>query len=318
MSRIVVIGASGHIGTYLVPYLVEAGHGVVAISRGKAVPYFPHAAWAQVEKKVMSRPTVENDGSFAAGIRALKPDIVIDMICFTLESAKHLTVALKGQVSHLIHVGTIWTHGFSVAVPTREDAAKSPFGDYGVQKKLIEDHLMAEARLNGLPVTLIHPGHIVGQGWVPLNPAGHFNPQVFATIAKGKKLSLPNFGLETVHHVHADDIAALIMAAISNWRQSTGESFHAVSEQALTLRGFAEAMYRWFGHKPLLDYQPYEEWAKQQTAEDAKATWEHIARSPNCSMEKAHRLLGFRPSFSSLDAVQQSVRWLIDNHKMSI
>ena len=40
MRRVVVIGATGHIGTYLVPRLVRAGHEVVAISRGerRAVP----------------------------------------------------------------------------------------------------------------------------------------------------------------------------------------------------------------------------------------------------------------------------------------
>jgi nucleoside-diphosphate-sugar epimerase len=317
MSRVVVIGASGHIGTYLVPRLVEAGHHVVAVSRGHAKPYSPHAAWARVMSKAMVRDAMEKDGSFGAAIAALKPDVVIDNICFTVESAKHLVAALKGRIGHLIHVGTIWTHGIAAAVPTREDAPKSPFGEYGIQKKLIEDFLFAEAKQNGFPVTLIHPGHIVGKGWTPLNPAGHFNNAAFATIAQGKKLMLPNFGLETVHHVHADDIAALMMAAISNWRASTGESFHAVSEQALTFRGYAEAMYRWFGHDPSIGYLPFAEWAKGEAPEDATATGEHIARSPNCSMEKAQRLLGFRPRHSSLQAVQQSVRWLIANGKIA-
>ena len=36
MSRVVVIGATGHIGSYLVPRLVEAGHAVVTVARGEA------------------------------------------------------------------------------------------------------------------------------------------------------------------------------------------------------------------------------------------------------------------------------------------
>jgi len=39
MSRIVVIGGSGHVGSYLVPALVELGHDVVNVSRGTAVPF---------------------------------------------------------------------------------------------------------------------------------------------------------------------------------------------------------------------------------------------------------------------------------------
>lgn len=312
MAKVAVIGAYGHIGTYLVPRLVEAGHQVIGISRGQAKPYLPHAAWAQIENHVLDREALEAKNKFGTAVAGLKADIVIDLICFTPASAAQLVAALKGQIAHLIHIGTIWTHGRSTAVPTREDAPKYPFGDYGIRKKEIEDQLLAAAHRDGLPVTLIHPGHIVGRGWAPLNAAGHFNPAVFETIAKGAPLTLPNFGLETVHHIHADDVAALIMATIGNWRASTGEAFHAVSEQALTLRGFAEAMYRWFGHAPKLEFQPYEAWAKTQGQEEAQATWEHIARSPNCSMEKARHLLDFQPRYSSLAAVQESVQFLID------
>jgi uncharacterized protein YbjT (DUF2867 family) len=38
MSRVVVIGATGHIGSYLVPRLVPAGHEVIAMSRGTRGP----------------------------------------------------------------------------------------------------------------------------------------------------------------------------------------------------------------------------------------------------------------------------------------
>jgi nucleoside-diphosphate-sugar epimerase len=34
MRRVVVIGATGHIGSYLVPRLVRGGHEVLAMSRG--------------------------------------------------------------------------------------------------------------------------------------------------------------------------------------------------------------------------------------------------------------------------------------------
>ncbi|NKF34640.1 NAD(P)-dependent oxidoreductase, partial [Pseudomonas sp. BGM005] len=75
-------------------------------------------------------------------VRALKADIVIDMICFTLESAEQLVTALSGHVGHFLHTGTIWTHGYPTTVPTREEAPKSPFGDYGIQKAAIETYLL--------------------------------------------------------------------------------------------------------------------------------------------------------------------------------
>ncbi|WFU12599.1 NAD-dependent epimerase/dehydratase family protein (plasmid) [Rhizobium sp. CB3090] len=316
MTRAVVIGATGHVGTYLVPRLVEAGYEVVAVSRGQAKPYSPNRAWDAVDQMTMDRAAMEKDGSFGPAIRALRADIVIDMICFTLESARHLAEALSGHVGHFLHTGTIWTHGFPTVVPTPEEAPKRPFGEYGTQKAAIESYLLGEAHKKGFPATLIHPGHIVGLGWAPLNPAGHFNLAAFSTLARGETLVLPNFGLETVHHVHADDVAQMFMGAIANWRASTGESFHAVSSGALTLRGYAEAMSRWFGHEPKLEFLPYDKWAEGQTPEDADATWEHIARSPNCSIAKAERLLNYAPRYTSLQAVQESVIWLMANGRI--
>lgn len=311
MTRVVIIGGSGHVGTYLVPRLVEAGFEVVNVARGERQPYLPHAAWNSVETIIVDREAEERTGSFGTRIRDLHADIVIDMICFTLDSAGQLTEALKGNVQHFLHTGTIWVHGPSTTVPTTEMTPRRPFGDYGVQKAAIEAYLLDEARRKGFPATLVHPGHIVGQGWAPLNPAGHFNPEVFSTIARGETLALPNFGMETVHHVHADDVAQMFMRAIANWSQSVGEAFHAVSPGAVTLRGFAEAMYAWFGREPRLEYKPFAEWKIGMDEQEARATWEHIAHSPNCAIAKAERLLGYAPRYTSLEAVQESVNWLI-------
>lgn len=318
MARIVIIGATGHIGTYLVPRLVEAGHEVVAVTRGQSKPYLPHRAWDRVERVALDRSTLEASGAFGDAIAQLAGDVVIDNICFTLDSARQLVEAIKGKVRHFIHIGTIWTHGRSEVVPTPEDVTKRPFGDYGVQKAAIEDYLLDLARRAGFPVTILHPGHIVGQGWSPLNPAGHFDDAAFRTIARGETLALPNFGMETVHHIHADDIASLAILAMGNWGASVGEAFHAVSPGAVTLRHYAEAMYRWFGKEPTLSFHPWEDWKALQAPGNAEATWEHIARSPNASIEKGRRLLGYAPRYSSLAAVQESVSWLIANDRLGL
>jgi len=313
MSRVVIIGGSGHVGTYLVPRLVEAGFEVVNVSRGQREAYAPNAAWNEVRQVTLDREVAEKAGTFGGVVRELEPDIVIDMICFTLESARHLAEALKGQVSHFLHCGTIWVHGPSVAVPTTEMTPRVPFGEYGVQKAAIESYLIDAARRDGFPATVVHPGHIVGPGWNPLNPAGHFNPQIFTSIARGDELALPNFGLETVHHVHADDVAQVFFKAMASWSSSVGEAFNAVSPAAVTLRGYAEAMYAWFGAKPRLRFLPWSEWKAAQTSEEeATSTWEHISRSPSHSIAKAERLIGYAPRYTSFEAVYQAVTWLIE------
>ncbi|MCB0098624.1 MAG: hypothetical protein KDE46_22980, partial [Caldilineaceae bacterium] len=87
---------------------------------------------------------------------------------------------------------------------------------------------------------------------------------------------------------------------------------------ALTLRGYAERMADWFGQPVNLKFLPWEEWRATVSADEARATWDHIAHSPNCSIAKAQRLLDYRPRYSSLQAVQESVQWLIDNGEVVV
>src|SRR5262249_15321642 len=109
--RIVILGGTGHIGTYLIPRLAAEGHEVLSVSRGQRQPYQPHGAWKQVRQITLDRGAEEAGGVFGGRIRDLQPDVVVDMICFTLESAQQLVEALEGHIQHFLHCGTIWVHG---------------------------------------------------------------------------------------------------------------------------------------------------------------------------------------------------------------
>lgn len=316
--RVVIIGGTGHVGTYAVPRLVEAGHEVISLSRGRRRPYWPHPAWDAVREIVIDREAEERSGSFGKRVREFGADAVIDMICFTESSARHLVEPLRGYVGMLIHIGTIWVHGHSVEVPTREEQNRLPFGEYGIQKAVIEDLLQDEARRCGFPATVLHPGHITGRGWLPINPAGHLSKDIFEKLATGKEVLLPNLGMETLHHIHADDIARLILRVMAQWSCAVGESYHAVSPAALTLRGYAEAVASWFGKQASLRFLPWDEFKQQVSKDEATLTWDHISRSPNCSMAKAEQLLDFRPRYGSLEAVREAVNWLIEQGEITV
>ena len=309
--RVVIIGGSGHVGTYLVPRLVAAEHEVINISRKQREPYQPHKSWRAVQHIVADREAEDAQGIFGQRVRDLEPDVVIDMICFTLESAQQLVECLRGRVQHFLHCGTIWSMGHSVEVPATEEMPRYPFGQYGIQKSAIQDYLLDQARRYGFPATVLQPGHIVGPGWIPINPAGNLDPSVFTRLARGEEVTLPNLGLETLHHVHADDVAQSFMQAMANHSVSIGEAFHVVSPAALTLRGYAESVARWFGQSANLKFLPWEEWRKTVSEEYAAQTWDHIAHSPSASIAKAQRLLDYHPRYTSLEAIYESLQWLI-------
>jgi len=313
IMRIVVIGGAGHIGTYLIPMLVERNYEVINITRGRSIPYLPNAAWNKVKQIKLDRELEEQAGTFGQKILDQSPDVVIDLICFTEASARQIVEALRGKIQHFLHCGTVWIYGHSTQVPATEDQPRHPFGEYGIQKASIEAYLLNEARRHNFPATILHPGHIVGVGYNPLNPSGNFNPHVFEKLARGDVLTLPNLGLETVHHVHAADVAQAFLKALLSRSTSLGESFHVVSPAALTLRGYAESVATWFGREAKLEFLPWDMWKTTVSSEDSAATWDHIAHSPNASIAKARHLIDYQPRYNSLQAVYEAVEFMIEH-----
>ena len=315
--RVVVIGGTGHVGSYLVPRLLQAGHEVVVVSRGLRAPYSDGPLWNKVEWVTVERAGAEKAGTFGVMIRDLQPQVVFDMLCYHLDSVRQLVEALDGQVVRFLHCGTVWVHGYPVEVPMQESAPRRPICTYGANKVAVEEYLLGLAKAGRFPATVIHPGHIVGEGWIPLNPQGNFNPAVYEALAHGDEVTLPHLGLETLHHVHADDVAQLFELAFDQWSRAVGESFFAVSPAALTFRGFAESVADWFEKSANLRFLPLEAWTKTMSPQDADAAYGHLSHGTNCSPQKAMARLGYAPR-SSLVAVRESVDWLIAHGKITV
>ena len=184
--RIAVIGATGHVGTYLVPRLVRGGHEVVALSRGEREPYHPAPEWGAVARLAVDRDAEDAAGTFGGRIAALGADVVIDMICFTPESARQLVDALRPARPLLLHCGTIWVHGPAARVPVGEDEPRTAFGAYGTGKAAIEALLWRETVAGGVPSVVLHPGHISGPGWPVINPAGNLDPDVWRRLCQAR------------------------------------------------------------------------------------------------------------------------------------
>lgn len=317
MSRIVVIGATGHVGTFLVPRLVRAGHEVVAVSRGLREPYVADSAWSSVRRVTLDRDALGD--AFPAAVAGLGGDVVVDMTCFTRASAGQLVEGLRGRTSLLVHCGTIWVHGPSSVVPTTEADHRGPFGDYGTWKAEIEDLLLAEsARPDGLRCAVLRPGHITGPGWPMINALGNLDLDVWRRLAAGEPVDMPNLGLETVHHVHADDVAQAFQLALERPDSAAGNAFNVVSERAMTLRGIATAVAGWFGREADLRFVPFEQFRAGTGDEAAEASWQHIVRSHSMSIDKARRHLGYAPRYTSLQAIADGLRWLAEHGQVDL
>jgi nucleoside-diphosphate-sugar epimerase len=317
VQRVVVIGATGHIGSYLVPRLVRAGYEVVAVSRGERVPYVDAVEWRSVERVSADRDAEDAAGRFGGLVAGLRPEAVVDLICFTRQSAQQLVDALRPSRPLLVHCGTIWVHGRTARVPVTEDEPRTAYGEYGTGKAAIEALLHRETLAGGVPSVVLHPGHISGPGWQVITPAGNLDPDVWRRLATGEPLALPALGLGVLHHVHADDVAQAFERALTR-PAAIGASFHVVAEQAMTCRGLAAGVAGWFGRDPVLDLVDWREFEQQVGPAHAAATRDHVERSIAASIDRARSVLGYAPRFTSLDALHESLRWLVEHDQVDV
>jgi nucleoside-diphosphate-sugar epimerase len=316
--RVVVIGGSGHVGTFLVPRLLRAGHEVINLSRGVRAPYVDDEVWSDVEQVAVDRAAEDAAGTFGKRVAELEADVVVDMICFTPDSAAELVEGLRGHCGHLIHCGTIWRYGSSVKQPMREDDTSPPFGEYGTQKAAIAELLAAETASGGLITTVLQPGHISGPGWMPIGPLGNLDPGVWYAISAGQEVAVPGLGAELMHHVHADDVAQAFQLAVEHRDAAAGKSFNVVAPSALTARGFLAIAASWFGQTSRTRSVSWAEFRSGTTAEFADSSWQHLCRSQYASIEKARSRLGYAPAFEPEAAVLDGIRWLIDHDRLPV
>ncbi|MDO4961975.1 MAG: NAD(P)-dependent oxidoreductase [Eubacteriales bacterium] len=318
MKKAVVIGAAGHIGTYLIPMLVNGGYDTVAVTRSMSKPYEDDPAWETVQRVLLDR---EKDPDFVSKLADMKPDIIVDLVNFDIKETKKIVEKFSGTgLSHYLYCSSCWAHGMAELLPfDPNDDAKEPLDAYGIDKFASEQYLKQQYRENGFPATIVAPGQISGPGWTIINPWGNTSFRVIQDIADGKEIALPNFGQEIIHHVHGYDVAQMFYKAITHRENALGQVFDAEAESHITLYGFAKHLFRFFGKEPKIKFLPWPEWcAYEGNPEECDHTYYHIVRSGTFSIENAKRLLEYQPKYTNLETIDLAMQSYIDRGLITI
>lgn len=318
--RVLVIGGTGHIGSYLVPRLVRRGFEVTVLAR-RPSPQYTEARlyWPAVQWIVADRTAEEQTVAWAQRMRAIEVDAVIDLTCYLPEQNRVMYEAFASRVTHFLHCGTVWAYGPPESVPYDEAMPRKPITDYGRHKAAIEAFLIDQYRTAGFPATIIHPGHISGRKWLPIDPQGSRDGVgVYEKLARGETVYLPDHGQATIHHVHGDDVAQQFELALVDRERALGESFSAVAPYAMSLVGCCHAVANMFGTKPNLQFVPLASMATYVGATSASIIAEHVTHSPCASIAKARRLLGYEPRYTTEEIYAESLDYLLESGQLKL
>jgi nucleoside-diphosphate-sugar epimerase len=316
--RVLIIGGTGHIGSYLAPRLVMGGHDVTVVARRPKPQYTDERlGWPRVRWITADRAAEEKAGTWHQRMAGIETDVVMDLLAYTPEQNETMYEAFRGRVSQFIHCGTIWAYGPAERVPYEESFPRRPTTEYGQRKADIEAFLLRKHREEGFPATIIHPGHISGRKWLPIDPQGSRDGVgIYEKLATGQEVVLPDRGTATIHHVHGDDVAQLFELAMLHRERALGESFSAVTAHALSLNACCRCVANLFGREPNLRYVPLSELKRHVGERSAAIIDEHVSHSPCSSIAKGQRLLGYKPRFTTEQIYYEAIDYLLESGQL--
>jgi UDP-glucose 4-epimerase len=283
--KIVVTGASGHLGRYLVAQLAEAGHELVAVSRAGALPALPFGTSERRGSVRALAVDIRDDAAVAKLARELGPEVALAHLAAwhppatastsaaeraaLIETNVHGTMRVleaarsggggRGGVACVVYASTfeVYAELEGGATELSESSRLAPRTDYGATKLSGEDHLLSFADEEGTRVSALRLPAVYGPG--ELTPRAL--PNFLRAVARGERPTIFGDGEDLRDQIHVRDAARALACAIRGtahgiFNVADGEK-HSIAEiarVALEVAAMPGAPERKPRQKPRCDY----------------------------------------------------------------
>lgn len=220
--RVGIVGGSGNISTSVVRLLLERGHDVTCVTRGRAS--VPDGARSLVGDR-------EDLEWFIPAMQAERFEAAIDFVAFTPEQGRASLQAFR-DVGHFVHTSTVSTFGEDPDwLPITEDHRTASTHPYGENKAAL-DRLYEAAHLSdGFPVTIMKPFTTYGRKRV-VRQLG-IDTRWLDRIRHGRPILKVGEGNAIHHLLHVDDAAPGFVGALERER-CIGQTYILVNPEHTT------------------------------------------------------------------------------------
>ena len=299
--RVMCIGGTGHIGSFLVPLLVEAGHQVIVVSRGKT-PACSDLACRSVQFKNIS---YTGDQGWRDFITQTIAEVIIDILGGDVPGTFE---ASRDSCKHYIACGSFWMFGPARIVPTPEQM-QGPCEFKGYAQRYSELLLTRDtAEREGRALTAIMPPNICGPGKIPLECHGGRSLEVHIAHKTGPQVYLPKGCNTLIGPCDAEDIAMAFLLAVSNRQEAAGEIFNVASAYALSAPEFVETYGTIYDVEIPIEYVSYKEFYSK-TIPDLGAHF-HFREHMLPDISKIRVKLGYEPRYTPEETMARAVNWM--------
>jgi UDP-glucose 4-epimerase len=313
MTRVLVTGGAGTIGSAVVRRLLEEDDLEVRVSDQRPAPDWMREACEVHEGDLrdLSEARKATAGcSLSVHLAAIVGGIgnfhKLPHTLLEVNNALYngvMRAALEERVERLVYVSSSMVFERATRFPTAESDlldTPTPLSAYGFSKLSGEVYCRALHDEHGLPFTICRPFNAYGPGELPEDEPGiaHAVPDLIKKVLGGQRpLQIFGTGEQTRTLTHVDDIADGIVTAM---RSPAGEDedFNVSASEELSVAEIARVIWNACGEDPEefeLEYLPSFE-------VDVQRRWP--------SVEKARKLLGWEAQIGLDEGIAQTVEWL--------
>jgi UDP-glucuronate 4-epimerase len=313
VTRVLVTGAAGFIGSHLVEALVRRGDEVVGIDNFD--PFYPRAMKERNLAEMAPGPGFtfhEQDMRDVEALRArLTPDTVIvhlaaragvrpslaDPVGYAdmnvTGTAAVLEAARRAGVSRIALGSSSSVYGDSTPAPFREDAvAVEPVSPYAATKRAAELLLRAVAPTYGFRSAALRFFTVYGPRQRPDLAIHAFARRLVA----GEVITLFGDGTQARDYTYCDDIVAGVAAAV-DWTATAPvgmEAFNLGGNRSVPTRAMLDEVVAALGIEPRVEWAPMQPGDVQRTAAD---------------LTRSSSVLGYAPRTPFPEGVRRFAAW---------
>ena len=224
MSKILVTGGAGFIGSTLVDKLISEGHELVVLDNlasGKRDYINPQAKFYEVDicspevadVFVIEKPEIVYHLAAQIDVRISVSDPVLDNKINAVGSLNILENCRQSGVKKFIFVSTGGAiYGEAAEIPTTEKAPTYPLSPYGIHKLTTEKYCNFYREVYGLDYTILRFANVYGPRQYKGGEAGVVSIFIEHAVA-GKECFINGDGLQTRDYVYVDDVVAALSKA---------------------------------------------------------------------------------------------------------
>lgn len=295
-KKILMLGGTRFIGVYLARLLVEAGHEVTLLTRGKSpvtsqIPDDTNESYAKYAAAIKHIACDRKDNeAMKAALSGKGFQVVYDMNGREAEECEPITEAIP-NLEQYIFCSSAGVYLKSDQMPHREEDAVDFKSRH--KGKLFTEELLSKKGINW---TSVRPVYIYG----PLN----YNPVeewFFHRLAAGRPIPVPGSGMQVTQLGHVADLADAFFKMLGNPKASR-QVYNISGDRFVTFDGIAKACAAAMG-KPEPELLHFN--AKEYDFGKSKAfpmRDQHFFTS----VDKAMADLDWKPKYSLLDGLKDS------------